>query len=151
MRGCFLAFGVLFYLQVSCQDKNELIEYLESYEPSVAMNVNIFIPSFQSLTTDTQEIKLRRANDVWIYVGYRHRQEKNPPSDTVHISNIPASTLKYLQGTGSTFDQVAKMNEGPCYDYNSGYCNFVISTTEIHYIRFRSGQKNKVYKLLLTD
>ncbi|MBK9284768.1 MAG: hypothetical protein IPM51_10695 [Sphingobacteriaceae bacterium] len=115
------------------------------------MYVNIFIPSFQKITADTPQIALKRKNDVWIYVGYRYQTKKKTSLDTCYISTYTESKRQYYESAGMTTSQIAQTHEGPCYDYSSGYCNFIISSSEVHYVRFRSGQKTKTYKLIVTD
>jgi hypothetical protein len=152
MRRYFLtSIGVLGLQIIYCQNKTRLIEYLKSYEPSVSMHVNIFIPSFQKITNDTPQIVIRRKNDVWIYVDYRYRTKANDLTDTCFISTFTESHRKYYESAGMTASQLRQTHEGPCYDYSCGFCNFIISTTEIHYVSFRSGQKTKTYKLIVTD
>jgi len=145
-----IAFFGLQFLYCQNKTKENLIEYLPSLEPTVTLLANIFIPSFQKMTVDTPKIAIKRKGDVWIEIYYRYRDKTNTSKDTCYISTFTHSRRQHFENAGMNAEQIGKVYELPCYNSDEN-CNFIISTTEIHYVRFRIGQKTKTYKLMVTE
>jgi hypothetical protein len=116
----------------------KLIEYTKSYEKT-SINANVLMPSFSANEPDTQTIRLKRKNDAWIYLKYVNKGAK--ATDTVYVATYTENRWK---------DGDAAIFEMQCYTGNPN-CGFIISSTELHYVRFRSGNKVKTYKLLVTN
>ncbi|HEY0030993.1 MAG TPA: hypothetical protein VGC65_09565 [Bacteroidia bacterium] len=121
------------------QDLKGLIEY--TYQDSVTIDANIFIPSFDvhdSKMIPTIIIEKKDVVEILLHYVYNSEREKPNLEDTCFIAT-------YMPMEWEGYDPV----EAPCYG-DTGYCYMGgIGSVGEYTIRFRKGKSVKTYRLVV--